>query len=824
MKTADFPERAAPNEEFDGQDSPHTTSGRKAKRRKVAEDERKRAVRACDGCRIKSEPTPQDGGTSILSPSPAYQPAELKDRARLLERILRHKLPGLDLDTANLRRVADTLVDTSSNKSTTSEAEGEGPVLADDDVEIRPVEGNVTHYSGEFSYWNFSQRIKRHVEDWMGSGNPDAPNSERVSEFWRAEPLLSSSHSLSAALACCPPRDIAEFLVHVFFRHAESNYFYVDRAWLLDILNVFYTTPNKLVPQDAGKVSIALAIFAIGTQYAYLESLNPSGASTLGGMSFSEDEVGTMFFEQAAKLLPEVIQISSLESVQACLLLGLYCLPLDASGLAYTYFNLAMKIAIVNGMHRKYLGRAVDEITIETKNRVWWTLYVVEKKIGIFHGRPTSVLRSDVDADLPTDRVDMIHVSSTSNIPHMVASVHLLHKLEDFFKEMQLLRKCQKSELQSILSRLITMKDSLAKWYENLPHAVHSQAGSIRSTSSRPRMHLKLEYCLVRMFVGRPFLFSRHAAGSTPNSTSRKDSNATTATGVVETDKKSSRRASLIDDCVQAAQEAISVCRMLRDGIGLARASYIEYSSCRASLLVLIAYCIYNQTNRFREPLQTGLSMIREMSASGASARAEVSLIEALERAQARLQFFTTTSKSPDTASPDVSGAVSGYDRFKNWQAMLKGGGAAAATNAPSHRMQNTSMPVSVKETDINPSFRQHHMPHHWSIDSGSENGGGIPNFAIPNSDTDLNGGLGPLHSAAESAFFGLDSMMMSSNETVHHPERQVLQDFLAIPDFEFNLGFDHGTNGGMGRMGARGFDDGAGFAQGSGGNLGHHW
>lgn len=745
----------------------------------------------------------------------------MKDRARLLERILRHKLPGLDLDTANLRRVTDTLIDTSSNKSTISEPEGEGhPVLADDDVEIRPVEGNVTHYSGEFSYWNFSQRIKRHVEDWMGNGNPDAPNSERVSEFWRAEPLLSSSHSLSAALACCPPRDIAEFLVHVFFRHAESNYFYVDRTWLLDVLNVFYNAPNTLVAKDAGKVSIALAIFAIGTQYAYLESLNPSGSSSLGGMNFSEDEVGTMFFEQAAKLLPEVIQISSLESVQACLLLGLYCLPLDASGLAYTYFNLAMKIAIVNGMHRKYLGRALDDITMETKNRVWWTLYVVEKKIGIFHGRPISVLRSDVDADLPTDRLDMVHAGSVSNIPYMVASVHLLHKLEDFFNEMQLLRKCQKTELQGILSRLITMKDSLAKWFESLPHAIHSQPASVHLTSSRPRMHLKLEYCLVRMFVGRPFLFSRHAAGNTPNSSSRKDSNATTNTGVVETDKKSSsRRASLIDDCVQAAQEAIAVCRTLRDGIGLARASYIEYSSCRASLLVLIAYCIYNQTNRFGEPLQTGLSMIREMSASGASARAEVSLIEALERAQARLQFFAATSRGPDTASPEPSSAVSGYDRFKNWQAMLKGG---VAPNPPAHMVQNTSMPVSVKETNISPNFRQHHIPHHWSIDDSSDNGGGISNFAMPTTETDMTGGLGPLHSAAESAFFGLDSMLMSSNETVHHPERQVLQDFLAIPDFEFNVGFDHGAHNG--RMGARGFGDEPGYGQGPGGNIGHHW
>jgi len=722
-------------------------------------------------------------------------------------------------------------VETSSNKSTNSEAEGDGhPVLAEDDVEFRPVEGNVTHYSGEFSYWNFSQRIKRHVEDWMGSANPDAPNAERVSEFWRAEPLLSSSHSLSAALACCPPRDIAEFLVHVFFRHAESNYFYVDRTWLLEMINVFYTNPNQLTAKDAGKVSIALATFAIGTQYAYLESLNPSGTSNPGGMSFSEDEVGTMFFEQAAKLLPEMIQIASLESVQACLLLGLYCNPLDASGLAYVYYNIAIKLALMNGMHRKYPGKVFDEITIETKNRVWWTLYVVEKKIGIFHGRPISVLRSDVDADLPKDRADMIQGGSTSNIPYMLASVRLLHKLEDFFNEIQLLRRCQKNELQGILSRLITMKESLAKWFESLPPGAHGDSSSNRSTSFRPRMHLRLEYCLVRMFVGRPFIFSRHAPGSTPSSMSRKDSNATANSVPGETEqRRPSRRATLIDDCVQAAQEAIAVCRNLRDGVGLARASYIEYSSCRASLLVLIAYCIYNQTDRFREPLQMGLSMIREMSASGASARAEVSLIEALEHALARLQFFATPSKPlVDNVSPENMNAVSGYDRFKNWQAMLKGGVATGPTSTPNpsaHRMQSTDMPVVVKETNISPGGYRQHQPqpqpqpqsqphisshHHWSIDSGSDNGGGqgAMNYGVPNTnESDLTGGLGTLHSAAESAFFGLDSMLMSSHETINHPERQVLHDFLAIPDFEFNFGFDHhGNDGNTGRMASRGF------------------
>lgn len=127
-------------------------------------------------------------------------------------------------------------------------------------------------------------------------------------------------------------------------------------------------------------------ILAIGTQYAYLDSQHdrsgslsdPHDPSTRPN-PFSEDSVGIMFYQQACRLVPDVITIASLESVQACLLIGLYTLPLDASGLSYIYLNLAVKLAIQNGMHRKYTGENLDPVARETRNRVWWTAYTIEK-------------------------------------------------------------------------------------------------------------------------------------------------------------------------------------------------------------------------------------------------------------------------------------------------------------------------------------------------------------------------------------------------------------------------------------------------------------
>lgn len=144
-------------------------------------------------------------------------------------------------------------------------------------------------------------------------------------------------------------------------------------------MTTLYSDPASF-NQKGGEViiSILLMVFAIGTQYAHLES--PShGPSDATEASFAEEDIGTTFYQQAVRLLPEIIELSSLDSVQACLLLGYYALPIDASGLGYIYINLAIRLAIQNGMHRRCRSDAFSATMIETRNRVWWTAYLLER-------------------------------------------------------------------------------------------------------------------------------------------------------------------------------------------------------------------------------------------------------------------------------------------------------------------------------------------------------------------------------------------------------------------------------------------------------------
>lgn len=182
-------------------------------------------------------------------------------------------------------------------------------------------------------------------------------------------------------MSCSPPRPVGEFLARVFFKYVETHYYFIEKTWFIDKMNLLYEDPSRFATKGGEVIiSILLTVFAIGSQYAHLES-TASGLRDQQEQSFSEEDIGATFYQQAIRLLPEIIELSSLESVQACLLFGYYALPVDTSGLGYVYVNLAIRLGMQNGMHRKCATGAFNATMVEARNRVWWTAYLLERSV-----------------------------------------------------------------------------------------------------------------------------------------------------------------------------------------------------------------------------------------------------------------------------------------------------------------------------------------------------------------------------------------------------------------------------------------------------------
>ena len=186
---------------------------------------------------------------------------------------------------------------------------------------------------------------------------------------------------MTEAIAQLPPEPIATFLVGVFFKYAEGNTFYLEKDWIYEKLKLCYDPTTELSANDIPWLCSLFSVLAIGTQMAHMEDdgSNPDPSETEDIAVCSEDSVGVVFYHVASKLVPDVILAASYESVQAFLLLATWALPVSTGGLSYTYFGLAMKMAIQNGMHRKYAGGCCDSRTIELRNRLFWTVYTLEK-------------------------------------------------------------------------------------------------------------------------------------------------------------------------------------------------------------------------------------------------------------------------------------------------------------------------------------------------------------------------------------------------------------------------------------------------------------
>ena len=185
---------------------------------------------------------------------------------------------------------------------------------------------------------------------------------------------------MSKAASKLPPLQIAEFLISVYTKHAATNYFCFEPNWITEKASSIYEKAPDLTSKDAGALMTLLGVLAIGSQHAHLES--PKHARPREEKESHDNELGAVFYQQAARLLPEVIHLGSLESVQGCLLLGLYSLPIDASGLGYIYLNLAMKMAMQNGMHRQAPDHVFTPEMLTRRSKIWWTVYCLEKYIG----------------------------------------------------------------------------------------------------------------------------------------------------------------------------------------------------------------------------------------------------------------------------------------------------------------------------------------------------------------------------------------------------------------------------------------------------------
>lgn len=280
------------------------------------------------------------------------------------------------------------------------------------------------------------------------------------------------------------------------------------------------------------------------------------------------------------------------------------------------------------------------------------------RRISILHGRPTFILPSEMDADLPRDIVDLRSADYTFSFQNMITMIHMTKELSDISDLVSQLRRCPKP-LQSLYFRNVLERcDKFKRWWRTIMDSTTEPTPT--TDSARAHVHLKLWFHVCEIFVGRPFMFT--SKDQTQSSPKQGPSSV-----------RASRRATLVGSAVEAAYEIIHLLRNLDETTGLARASYVEFSAGRASLLLLLAQSLNERSSKLFQVISLGMRLIRSMATGNImSVKSETSVIETLFR---KIQQLHVRDSPPNLKERDVNQTTNdsgqrSYVNFNEWDSI----------------------------------------------------------------------------------------------------------------------------------------------------------
>ncbi|OAL31714.1 hypothetical protein AYO20_08107 [Fonsecaea nubica] len=237
-----------------------------------------------------------------------------------------------------------------------------------------------------------------------------------------------------------PDLETALIYTTAYFEDAiDAEMAIVHRPWFEQRLSEFYNSGMK--DQDASWYALRMAIFASGSQIELSKT-----------KSFREaNETGWRYFENALSVYTNILFYqTSVEGVQALVIMSYYCSTVSHPCLEYMLCNDAVRLAVAQGLHRQpppSLKLTQSEIT--QRQCIFWAAYCLEKQTVSLSGRHSMIDDSDITLPLPTT----VSPGSTLNLKFAVTLILVSH-------------------LSSMVSKRLTSMYALRQGLDYLVHVV----------------------------------------------------------------------------------------------------------------------------------------------------------------------------------------------------------------------------------------------------------------------------------------------------------------------------------------------------------------
>lgn len=262
----------------------------------------------------------------------------------------------------------------------------------------------------------------------------------------------------------------------------------------------------QVIPRPSGKIWNALAymVAAIGLL-----------------TSATEPVVRDMDLFEAAKANLEVsgMEIGNITHVQVLSLIANYTQKRGKPNSGYNYIGLALHMAMGLGLHKEFQNWQIAPLQMETRRRVWWTIYCFYVGAAITFGRPLAWPTNGIEVALPLNVNDEDLTDFSVNLPPPRAGLTTHSAVADqarfHLMTNEIYTKVLSVPFPSAQELLQLDEEHISTW-----HSIWAKAASEidhRFTLSRNMMEWRyrnLRIIMFRPFVIRKVLKARLGQGS----------------------------------------------------------------------------------------------------------------------------------------------------------------------------------------------------------------------------------------------------------------------------------------------------------------------
>ncbi|KAH7197884.1 uncharacterized protein B0J16DRAFT_352636 [Fusarium flagelliforme] len=223
--------------------------------------------------------------------------------------------------------------------------------------------------------------LEQTAKPWI---SPEANQlNEIISHPWR----LSSSD-----FPKLPPRHEAQRLLDTALFYIGQSQHHIDAREFSDKMWAFYQNRDDPAQLESLWVLEMILMIAIGTLF----DANPEG---------NDEFSGVVLFEYAHRNVPTLsdLRFKGKIGIEIYALFAIYLGNMNRKEEAYLYISTAMRLAISQKYHRVCGTRHLMQSERVHNNRLWWTIYMQERRLAAATGNPPSIGDEAINIPLPTD-------------------------------------------------------------------------------------------------------------------------------------------------------------------------------------------------------------------------------------------------------------------------------------------------------------------------------------------------------------------------------------------------------------------------------------